>query len=63
MVGVLTAPLAGKFLASLIYGVTATDVAPLMVVPGIMLLISIGASIVPAISAARAEAATILRTE
>jgi macrolide transport system ATP-binding/permease protein len=63
LVGVLAAPVAGRFLSSLLYGVTATDVLPLLVVPAIMLLVSVASSIVPAIAAARTEAATILRAE
>ena len=60
-VGLLAALALTRLLASLLFGVTATDPATLLGVAGLLLLVAIGATALPAWRAARTDPATVLR--
>jgi predicted permease len=61
--GLLLAPVAGRALASLLFGVSATDPLTLITAPALLLLVVLLASLVPASIAARCEPASALREE
>jgi len=61
--GVLLAPLAGRAMTALLYGVSATDVVTLIVAPVLMLVTALLASAVPGWIAARSQPMTSLRDQ
>jgi predicted permease len=61
--GVLLAPLAGRAMSALLYGVSATDVVTLIVAPVLMLMTALLASAVPAWIAARSQPMSSLRDQ
>ena len=62
-VGLLLAPLAGRAMSALLFGVTATDTATLIVAPALMLVAALAASAVPGWAAARSEPMNALRDQ
>ncbi len=62
-VGVLLAPAAGRFLMSLLYGVTPLDWLPLVMTVAVVLCAAIFTSLIPAAAAARSQPAATLRAE
>ena len=63
MAGVLLAPLAGRAMSALLYGVSATDVVTLVVAPVLMLVTAFVASAAPGWIAARSEPMSALRDQ
>lgn len=63
LIGLLLAPLAGRSLASLLFGVGAMDVTALIGGPAIILAVSLMASLLPAWSATRVQPVMALRDE
>src|SRR5436190_834869 len=61
--GLVGALLANRLLVTLLYGVTATDLATLTAVTGFLLGVALLASLVPARATARIDAVVALRTE
>jgi ABC-type antimicrobial peptide transport system permease subunit len=61
--GVLFAPLVGRSLESLLYGVAPTDVTALLAAPLIILAITLVACLVPAYAAVRTEPMSVLREQ
>jgi macrolide transport system ATP-binding/permease protein len=61
--GVLMAPMAGRSMSALLYGVSATDILTLVLAPMLMLATALVASVVPAWVAARNEPLTVLRDQ
>jgi ABC-type antimicrobial peptide transport system permease subunit len=61
--GLLLVPLAGRPLASFLYGVTLADPIPWVIAPLLLITAAVAASLIPAISAVRAETAVALRSE
>ena len=62
-VGLGVAYLCGRFLATLVYGVSPTDPATAAAVAGVLLLVAGIAAFVPALRAARVNPMTALRVE
>jgi putative ABC transport system permease protein len=63
VVGVVAAMMLSKFVASLLYGISPRDPVVLVAAAVILALIGLGASIIPAIRAARVDPVTALRTD
>jgi putative ABC transport system permease protein len=61
--GVILAPIAGRAMSALLYGVSPTDVVTLVVAPVLMLLTALVASIVPGWIAARNQPLSVLRDQ
>jgi ABC-type antimicrobial peptide transport system permease subunit len=61
LVGLGASLLSGPLLASVLFGVTATDTRTLVGVPAALLLVAIAVCAIPARRAARLDPATILR--
>ena len=61
--GVLLAPLAGRAMTALLFGVSATDLVTLVVAPALMLLTALLASALPGWIAARSEPMSSLRDQ
>lgn len=53
----------GRVLANLVYGVSTSDVPTLLVVAILLLLVALGATLVPAYRATRVEPLQVLRDE
>jgi putative ABC transport system permease protein len=62
-IGVVLALLATRLLGSVLQGVGTTDPVTFAVVVGVTALVTLGASLVPAVRAARAEPGMVLRTD
>ena len=62
-VGLLLAPLAGRAMAALLFGVSATDTLTLIVAPVLMLVTALAASAAPGWTAARTQPMTALRDQ
>ncbi len=62
-VGVALAILAGRFVASLLYGITPHDPATIAIVVAVLLVVAVAAALVPALRAARVDPVTALRSE
>lgn len=60
-VGLVLAPVAGKALEGMLFGVEATDVLTLTVVPLLLALVALLATLVPALRATRVEPVVVLR--
>lgn len=63
IVGLLLAPLAGRAVQALLYGVSATDLVTLVVAPILILVTALGASAVPGWIAARSQPMSALRDQ
>jgi putative ABC transport system permease protein len=63
LVGVALALVAGRLVASLLYGITPHDPAAIAIVVTVLLLVAAVAALVPALRAARVDPVTALRTE
>jgi putative ABC transport system permease protein len=63
VIGLGIALVLGRFTASLLYGISGTDLTTFVVVPAILLLVAIVAILVPAFRAAHVEPTTALRYE
>jgi putative ABC transport system permease protein len=63
VVGVASALSLGRFIASLLFGVTASDAATLIGAVAILAAVAVCASLVPAWRGARVDAMVALRTE
>jgi predicted permease len=61
--GLLLVPLAGRGLASFLYGVRATDAVSLLATSCVILIVALAASLVPAWSASRCHPMSALREE
>jgi predicted permease len=61
--GVLLAPLAGRAMTALLYGVSATDIVTLVLAPIVMLLTALLASALPGWVAARSQPMSALRDQ
>ena len=53
----------GRFTASLLYGISGTDLATFIIVPAVLLVTALLAIVIPALRAARVHPATALRYE
>jgi predicted permease len=62
-IGLALALALGRFAASLLYGISGTDLATFLVVPGVLLAVALAAIVLPARRAARVEPSTALRYE
>jgi predicted permease len=62
-IGIVLAPVCGRALSTLLYGVTATDTFTLLIAPLAVFAISLLASLVPAGKASRAEPMSALREQ
>jgi predicted lysophospholipase L1 biosynthesis ABC-type transport system permease subunit len=63
VLGALAALLLGRFLATLLFGVAATDPGTFAAVAAVLALMALLASALPALRAARVDPATVLRSE
>ncbi len=63
VVGVVLAPIAARSLASLLFGITTLDPAPLVSAPALILIGSSAANLAPAMRAARGEPGSRLRLD
>jgi len=63
VVGLGVAILSGRWLANLLYGISATDATTYTVVPAILLTVSLAAAAIPAWRASRVDPLTALRQE
>jgi len=62
-IGLLTAFALGRLVASMIYGVSSRDLATFFAVTILLILVSLGASLIPALRATRVDPLTVLREE
>jgi predicted permease len=62
-IGIALAPVCGRALSTMLYGVTATDAATLLIAPLVVLAVSLLASLVPASAASHAEPMSALREQ
>jgi len=62
-VGLAGAVALGRITSSLIYGVSSHDVATYTVVTVLLIVVSFGASLIPALRATRTDALAVLREE
>jgi len=62
-IGLLAAFLLSHILASQLYGVTATDPITFAAIPAILLLVSLAATVIPALRASRTDPMLSLRAE
>jgi predicted permease len=63
LIGVPVALAAGPLVGSLLYGVAPTDPVAIIAASAVMLVVTIGAGLLPALRAARVDALVALRTE
>jgi predicted permease len=61
--GIAGALIASRVLASFLFGVTPTDPAVFVAVPGVLAAVALGACVIPARRAARVDPATALRSD
>ena len=61
--GIGTALLAGRSMASVLYGVTSNDVANVLAVSALFLLVGLMASLMPSYRVTRVDPAGVLRTD
>jgi putative ABC transport system permease protein len=62
-IGLLAAFALGRIVTSMIYGVSSRDLATFFAVTVLLILVSIGASLIPALRATRVDPLTVLREE
>jgi len=63
LIVIFCGPLLGKLLAGLVFGVSATDPLTLVAVGGLLALVTVVASWIPARRAMRVDPAVVLRAE
>ncbi len=61
--GMVVAVFASRWVASLLFGVRATDAAPLSIVALLLLLVALAACLIPARRATTLQPATVLRND
>jgi putative ABC transport system permease protein len=62
-IGLLAAFALGRIVTSMIYGVSSRDLATFFAVTVLLILVSLGASLIPALRATRVDPLTVLREE
>jgi ABC-type antimicrobial peptide transport system permease subunit len=62
-IGVAASVALGRIASSVIYGVSSTDLATFLAVTMLLILVSFGASLIPALRATRVDPLAVLRDE
>jgi ABC-type antimicrobial peptide transport system permease subunit len=62
-IGLLAAFALGRIVTSMIYGVSSRDLATFFTVTTLLILVSLGASLIPALRATRVDPLAVLREE
>jgi ABC-type antimicrobial peptide transport system permease subunit len=62
-IGVAAAVALGRIASSVIYGVSSTDLATFLAVTMLLIVVSFGASLIPALRATRVDPLAVLRDE
>jgi putative ABC transport system permease protein len=62
-IGLLASFALGRIVTSMIYGVSSRDLATFFAVTTLLILVSLGASLIPALRATRVDPLTVLREE
>jgi ABC-type antimicrobial peptide transport system permease subunit len=62
-IGLLASFALGRIVTSMIYGVSSRDLATFLAVTMLLILVSLGASLIPALRATRVDPLTVLREE
>jgi putative ABC transport system permease protein len=62
-IGLVAAIALGRIVTSMIYGVSARDLVTFLAVTMLLIVVSLGASVIPALRATRVDPLTVLREE